>query len=65
MKQTTLPPGTYGNVSGYEPDRLTEKNLGLLRTGKHACNPKEAVLLVQEIDRLRRQLAEPKVEEAK
>jgi len=47
------PPGKYGDMSGYHEPKLTNKELGKLRTGFYAGNPATIVALVKEIDRLR------------
>lgn len=60
MKRKTLPPGQYGDISGYHPKELTNKDLGQFRTGLHAGNPANMVLLVREIDQLRAELERKK-----
>lgn len=56
----------YGDISGYSPRRLTEKQLAKARTGLYAGNPAILVLMVREIDSLREKvktLSEGKSEE--
>lgn len=60
-KLKSYPPGTYGDISGYSPQKLTEKQLGIWRTGLSSANPAGAMLLVQEIDRLRTLLEEERL----
>lgn len=43
----------YGDVSRYQPRKLTEKILAKARTGLYAGNPAHMILMVREIDRLR------------
>lgn len=43
----------YGDVSRYQPRKLTDKLLAKARTGLSAGNPADMVLMVKEIDRLR------------
>jgi hypothetical protein len=50
----------YGNIDGYHPKRLSSKDLAKWRTGLSAANPAGAMLMVQEIDRLRKELADTK-----
>lgn len=47
-----FPPGTYGDIHGYQPKRIKKKLLAKLRMGLSAANPAEAMLLVKEIDQL-------------
>ena len=54
MKRRGLPPGEYGNTSGYQPHTLTNKDLSKWRSGTSAGNPACMVLLVKEIDALRK-----------
>jgi len=56
-KQKTLPPGEYGDVSGYSTVELTKKLLGRYRTGLSAANPAEVVALVKRIDELEKERA--------
>lgn len=53
MRETTLPVGKYGDTTGYSPTELTPKLLAKYRSGLHAANPGEVVLLVRQIDRER------------
>lgn len=53
-KTKKYPSGTYGDISGYHPQELTEDQLAVWRTGLSAANPAGAMLLVREIDRLRK-----------
>lgn len=48
----------YGDVSKYQPRKLTEKMLAKARTGLYAGNPASMVLMVREIDRLRAKIKE-------
>lgn len=48
----------YGDISGYQPKRLTPKLLAGWRTGLSAANPAGCVLMIREIDRLRNRVAE-------
>lgn len=59
----SLPPGQYGDISGYHPTHLTEKDLAQFRTGLCAGNPANMVLLVKEIDRLRAALGKSKTDD--
>ena len=48
----------YGDVSKYQPRKLTEKVLAQARTGLSAGNPACMVLMVREIDRLRERISD-------
>lgn len=52
----------YSDISGYSVSPLTEDKLSKYRKGLSAANPAEAIQLVKEIDRLRKDLNEkPKI----
>ena len=51
-KNSGLPVGQYGDITGYHTVRLTDQMLARYRTGLTAGNPAEMVLLAREIDRL-------------
>jgi len=59
LKSLSYPAGIYGNISGYQPTSLEEKDLANYRTGLSAANPAGALLMVKEIDRLRALLESP------
>ena len=48
----------YGSISGYQPKRLTKKDEAKWRTGLSPANPAGCVLMMREIDRLRKQVRE-------
>ena len=57
-KRKTLPPGQYGDLSGYSPVELTKKKLGECRVGLTPANPAGVVAFVRRIDELEKRIAE-------